>query len=247
MPTIKSPGLFKIKDLLVSYLPGANAAGCDPDTHCNGCTNQYSDCPGGCSNARSDFSQNCPEWRYDPADVEITRELLRYSQLRLELAQIEGRLLAAASADEQLREHLEVALQHVEEALPQAEKYQEADEVRLTSPAFRVHDLLITVVPRIPEGADSGCPGCTCVAGCSGGASGCTNASTHIEGNRWNEVVLPELRAALAAALNRTDAAPIGQALSAHSQHELEALAGQLKESIAVLDQTRQSLDDRPE
>lgn len=224
--------LFKVKDLLVTLIPGADAADCAPDTRCNGCTNQYSDCPGGCSNARSDFSDNCPAWRYEPADLNVLQTLLRYSQLKSELASLEAALRSPADLDDgALRARLEGVLAQVEHAL-KVDDPQEVAAVR--TPVFRVNDLLVTVLPQVPEGADSGCPGCTCAGGCSG-PTGCTNASTKIDGPDWAAAVLPQLQAALTAAVGTVDDAPVGQALTSHSRREVELLATHLKEALDAL------------
>lgn len=192
----------------------------------------------GCRRHRSlpDFSENCPQWRYDPADIEYLHVLVRYAQLKVELAELESRLHARSRADDgTLRKHLDGALRQVEQALPEA-----GDTARAgaASPVFRVNDLLVAAIPEFPAGDDSGCPGCTCQAGCSG-ATGCTNASTKNDGPDWDRVVLPELRVALAAALARFDEAPVGQGLRGRSRGQLETLAGQLKEAIEDLDRGR--------
>lgn len=225
--------LFKVKDLLVSLIPGAE--GCEPDSRCNGCTNQYSDCPGGCSNARSDFSENCPQWRYDDEDLADLQLLVRYAQARLEVAQIEAMLERNALSDlDGSEKRLVAAVEKVEHVLPDLPASR--DGYVPLSPAFRVNDLLVTVLPpTIADDAGSGCPGCTCAAGCSGGASGCTNASTHIDEINWSVQVLPELQVMLGAALGRVDRTPVGEAMEAHTQGEAERLLEGLKSAADAL------------
>ncbi|MEJ2854200.1 MULTISPECIES: hypothetical protein [unclassified Saccharothrix] len=234
--------LFKVRDLMVSLLPGA-VGDCTADTRCNGCTNQYSDCDGGCSNARSDFSAGCPEWRYDPADLEDLRLLVRYAQLRMEAAQIE------AQWEKRAEENLDETEKRLSEALEETRRVggelpDELDTPRTSPTAFRVKDLLVTVLPdRLgDDAAGSGCPGCTCVAGCSG-ATGCTNASTHIEQGFPEEAVLPELRLLLAAATARLDAGPGPVAVAPRTRGEADLLAERLTDALAGIARRRQVRD----
>lgn len=199
--------IFKVRDLLITVDPkrlSDDCGSCTNDTRCNGCTNQYSDCPGGCSNARSDFSENCPKWRFDPADLVELTDIMRYTLARSEVASLEAKMEAnTAEHLDAIEARLREALGEVREAVQVHGKDAEsAGPSGLRGGSFRVRDLMISVLPKGLADDASGCPACTCAAGCSSDASSCTNTSGHVVIDDWTEVyVLPELRALLGQAL----------------------------------------------
>jgi hypothetical protein len=199
--------IFKVRDLLITVDPerlADDCGSCSNDTRCNGCTNQYSDCPGGCSNARSDFSENCPKWRFDPADLVELTDLMRYTLARSEVASLEAKMEAnTAEHLDAVEARLRDALTDVREAAQAHDKDEKsAGPSGLRGGSFRVRDLMISVLPRGVADDASGCPACTCAAGCSSDASSCTNTSGHEFKDDWTEVlILPELRALLGQAL----------------------------------------------
>ncbi|BCT92577.1 hypothetical protein LYSHEL_16010 [Lysobacter helvus] len=234
--------MFKVNNLIVSLIPGAkldiNECGnCSPDTHCNGCTNQYSDCPGGCSNQRSDFSEHCPPQFEDPAELVKLEALLEQALVRVRARHRERATLRPRSLQESdaLIERLQATLKEVDALKPvQADK----PEVTVIPPAgmFRVRDLLISVLKPFDTAADSGCPGCTCVAGCSG-ATGCTNASTREDFDPMEERERFELQALLGHVTIATGVN--GAARAPTTSAEITALRAALQDAIARLERVR--------
>ena len=223
--------IFKVRDLLVTVLPSRLADDCTNDTRCNGCTNQFSDCDAGCSNARSDFSEHCPEWRFDPGELVEVQEILRLAMIRAEAASIESRLESRTNDDlDGVERRLTSAIERVSELRGQA--VDRKDPIPASAQrTFRVDDLMISVLPTISgDAADSGCPACTCNAGCSSDASGCTNTSGRYDFVDWNQAyVLHELRGLMDQALALVQGGPVAAPRSAA---ELDQLEGALKHAL---------------
>ena len=230
---------FKVRDLLISIAPESRADDCTNDTRCNGCTNQYSDCDGGCSNARSDYSENCPKWRLDPADLVELNELLRYAMARTEVASLEAKM------ESQALEHLDEIESRIRQALEEvrvsakSQVKQTKRAAGLRGGAFRVQDLMISVLPRgLGDDGASGCPACTCNAGCSSSESSCTNTSGRWDFLDWNQAeVLPELRGLLGQALSRVGGP--SQRPAAQSPDDLARLEKGLTDALEAIERRR--------
>lgn len=229
--------MFKVNNLVVSLIPGAHldpkaCAQCSVDTRCNGCTNQDSQCPGGCSNRRSDYSEHCPPKFVDPAEYAKLEALLEQA-----LTQVRARQRYADALRPRSKKELETLVARLKVTLKEVEglKAEVGHETAVLSPhagMFQVRDLLISVL-KPPAGADSGCPGCTCAAGCSG-PTGCTNASTKVDFDPIEERELAELTALL-------DHATIalgtpGGGRKPQTEAEIEAVRGALVEALAQLE-----------
>lgn len=228
--------VFKVRDLLISI--DARADDCTNDTRCNGCTNQYSDCDGGCSNARSDYSDTCPKWRFDPADLVELNDLLRYAVAKTEVANLEAKMESAAVERlDEIEGRIREALEEVRGAAKSGKHGTGATAIG--SGSFRVRDLMISVLPRgFDEDDASGCPACTCVAGCSSDASGCTNTSGRYDDLAWNQAeVLPELQSLLGQALSKVGGPSPRPA--AQSPEQLVLLEGRLSGALEAIARRR--------
>lgn len=215
---------FRYKDLLVTVLPpGLRAADCTNDSVCGGaCSNQHSDCPGGCSNAASDFhTTGCNDWRINPADFRELQVLLRHASEQVDLVQAAGRDPAAGLPQD--AEERELLAAQVEESVAVLQEVGETDRVEGFAGAFRVRDLLVSVLPGAGAGCDAG------VSSCPGGCSG---SSTKFPRDPSEAVVLPpieQVHALLQYALARTEAAMAERSAALTSREQAEGLTGRLK------------------
>lgn len=225
---------FRYKDLLVTVLPpGLRMADCTNDTHCGGaCSNQHSDCPGGCSNQASDFhTTHCNDWRVNPADLVELKVLLRHALERIELAEAgspKGDVLPAEAGEhEELAELVGASLKELEatrEKLP-------ADGF---AGAFRVRDLMVTVLPTAESGGcDAGvsrdCPG------------GCSNSSTKFPSEPGTDRILPaelaQLQALLRLTVARAEALTVQQVTQLRDVEQADGLRLRLHGLAEALEQ----------